>query len=238
VGVSLAAGDGISAVRLERGVHRSLRSAICDALRRDVVEGRLDPGKLLSIKDLQAQFGVGLSAVREALCQLAADGLIIAEDQRGFRVAPISAADLEDLTRSRIAIETFALRDAIANGDTEWEAQLLASYHRMVNAPHPCAERPKQHRSAEYALRHRLFHDLLVAPCTCEWIKRFRGTLHEHSERYRQLASANYDGRDIDGEHRELMEAAIARDTDRAVALMTEHVGVTVRFLAARGMTT
>ena len=226
-----------AAPRIERGAHRSLRSAICDALRHDIVEARLDPGKLLSIKELQTQYGVGLSAVREALCQLAADGLVIAEDQRGFRVAPISAADLEDLSRSRIEIEAFAIRDAIANGDTEWEAQLLASYHRMVNAPHPAASQPKRRRSAEYAQQHRMFHDLLVAPCTCEWMKRFRGTLHEHSERYRQLAAAHWDGRDIDGEHRQLMEAAIARDAERAVALITDHVRMTAHILTDNGLT-
>jgi GntR family carbon starvation induced transcriptional regulator len=227
----------IAASRIQRGTHRSLRSAICDALRGDIIEARLEPGKLLSIKELQAQYGVGLSAVREALCQLAADGLVIAEDQRGFRVAPISAEDLEDLSRSRIEIESFAIRDAIANGDTEWEAQLLASYHRMIKAPHPLAQSPSQGRSSEYALQHRRFHDLLVAPCTCEWMKRFRGTLHEHSERYRRLAAAHFDGRDIDGEHRDLMAAAIARDADRAVALIADHVRMTGLILTNRGFT-
>jgi GntR family carbon starvation induced transcriptional regulator len=217
--------------RLHRGAHRSIRSAVCDALRRDIVGGRLEPGKLMSIKELQAQYSVGLSAVREALCQLAAD-------QRGFRVAPISASDLEDLTRSRIEIETFALRDAIAKGDTEWEAQLLASFHRMVNAPHPCAEDPTRRRSSEYAIQHRAFHDLLVSPCTCGWMKRFRGTLHEHSERYRQLAAAHFDGRDIDGEHRDLVEASISRDVERAVALMALHIRGTVRVLANGGLIT
>jgi GntR family carbon starvation induced transcriptional regulator len=228
---------GSSAPRIERNAHQSLRSAICDVLRRDIVEARLEPGKMLSIKELQAQFGVGLSAVREALCQLAADGLVIAEEWRGFRVAPVSARDLEDLSRSRIEIEAFLLRDAFGNGDTEWEAQLLASYHRMINAPHPGSAHPERQRSGEFAQLHRNFHDLLVAPSSCEWMKRFRGTLHEHSERYRQLAAKRWDGRDIDGEHRDLMDAAIARDAEKAVALMTLHVRITADVLTESGLT-
>jgi DNA-binding transcriptional regulator YhcF (GntR family) len=94
-------------------------AAIYDALRDEILEGRLEPGNLLSIKDVQARFGVSSSAVREALCQLAASGLVLAEEQHGFRVAAVSAADLEDVTRSRAELEMFTIRDAIANGDVE-----------------------------------------------------------------------------------------------------------------------
>lgn len=222
--------------RFDRGVHRSIRSAIGEAPRRDIVDGRLEPGKPLSIKELQEKYRVGLSAIREALCQIEADGLVIAEDQRGFRVAPMSAAHLEDLTRSRVAIETFAVRDAIVNGDITWEAQLRSVYQRMVNAPHPGVGRAPVERTPEYTMLHRTFHDVLVAPCACEWMKRFRGTLHEHSERYRQLASTHHDGRDIDAEHRDLMEAAIARDGERAALLIDAHVRSTSRILHRSGL--
>jgi len=71
--------------RFDRGEHRSLRSAIFGAIRGEIISGSLEPGKLIGIKALQVRFRVGMSAVREALCQLAADGLVIAEDQRGFQ---------------------------------------------------------------------------------------------------------------------------------------------------------
>ena len=215
--------------RLDRTGHPSLRAAIYDALRDEILEGRLEPGNLLSIKDVQARFGVSSSAVREALCQLASGGLVLAEEQRGFRVAAVSAADLEDVTRSRAELEMFTIRDAIANGDVEWESQLLAAFHKLTNLPK---------RSADYAREHKAFHDLLVAPCRSEWMKRFRKTLQEHSDRYRRLATNhNDDGRDIDGEHRALMNAALERDADRAALLISEHVHRTARILARHGLT-
>ena len=215
---------------LDRTGHPSLRAAIHDALRIEILEGRLEPGNLLSIKDLQSRFGVSASVVREALCQLASRGLVLAEEQRGFRVAPVSAFDLEDVTRSRAELEVFTIRDAIANGDVEWESRLLAAFHKLVRLPK---------RSAAYASEHQAFHDLLVEPCRSEWMKRFRKTLQEHSDRYRRLATNhNDDGRDIDGEHRELMNAALDRDADRAALLISEHVQRTARILARHGLTT
>ncbi len=218
------------ASRLDRTGHPSLRSAIRNALRNEILDGQLEPGTLLSIKDLQARFRVSSSAVREALCQLASSGLVHAEEQRGFRVAPVSIADLEDVTNSRAELEVFTIRDAIANGDVEWESQLLAAFHTLIKAPKS---------TTEYARAHKAFHDLLVSPCRSEWMKRFRKTLQDHSDRYRRLATNhNDDGRDIDGEHRALMTAALERDADRAAQLISEHVHRTARVLARHGLTT
>jgi GntR family transcriptional regulator, carbon starvation induced regulator len=216
--------------RVERGSHRSLRAALISAIRREIIEGGLEPGKLLNIKELQERFGVALGSVREALCQLAADGLVIPEDQRGFRVAPISEADLADVTETRATLEVLMIRDAIAHGDTGWEADLLGAFHRLTHRQDPDLEYPELHR---------IFHDQLIAPCRSKWMKRFRATLHEHTERYRQLARRHNDSqRDIDAEHRELMEAALARDADRAAELMYEHVYETARILSRTGLTT
>ena len=219
-----------AALRIERGSHRSLRAALISAITREIIGGALEPGKLLNIKDLQERFGVALGSVREALCQLAADGLVIAEDQRGFRVAPISESDLADVTETRATMEIWMIRDAIANGDTSWEADLLGAFHRLTHRQNPDPEYPELHR---------VFHDQLVAPCRSKWMKRFRATLHEHTERYRQLARKHNDEqRDIDAEHRALMEAALARDADRAAELMSEHVYETARILLRTGLTT
>lgn len=221
--------SALLAGRFDRGDYPSVRAAICEAIREEILQGMLEPGKLLSIKELHDRFGVGLSAIREALCQLAADGLVIAEEQRGVRVAPISARDLDDVTKSRVHVEMITIREAVANGGMEWEAELLAAYHRVT---HVLKADPL------YAQHHKTFHDTLVAPCPSEWMKRFRKTLQEHSERYRRLAASHNDEtRDIDGEHRGLMAAALDRDADRAAALIAEHVLETARILARNGLT-
>ncbi|HYS86404.1 MAG TPA: GntR family transcriptional regulator, partial [Bradyrhizobium sp.] len=99
------------------GGPRTLTSAVLERLRADILSTKLVPGQKLHIAGLAKQFSVSLTAVREALSRLVADGLVQASDQRGFRVSPVSPADLEDVTRTRIDIEGLALRRSIERGD-------------------------------------------------------------------------------------------------------------------------
>lgn len=62
------------------------------------------------------------------------DALVVAQGQRGFRVAPISLADFADITQTRVLLETEALRQAMALGDDAWEAEVLAAFHRLSRA--------------------------------------------------------------------------------------------------------
>jgi DNA-binding GntR family transcriptional regulator len=228
----------LAASRIARGDHRSLRAAIIDAIREDLLSGLLPPGQSISIKELRARFGTGLSAIREALCQLVAEGMVIAEDQRGFRAAPISAADLADLTRTRIEIECFAIRDAIAHGDTEWEVTIVAEYHRLARQPSRDLTDTRR-ISPAYKDQHRRFHDALIAGSTSEWMKRFHATMHHHSERYRELIVSSHPHahvRDILGEHRAIMEAVLARDAERATRLVTSHITDTAAILLELGV--
>ncbi|MBI0436157.1 GntR family transcriptional regulator [Roseomonas sp. KE0001] len=78
---------------------RSLTSAVQARLRAEIVACRFRPGEKLPIAALNTRFKVSYALVREALSRLMADGLVVAEDQRGFRASPISLADLHDLTR-------------------------------------------------------------------------------------------------------------------------------------------
>src|SRR5882762_3128528 len=84
---------------------RTLTSAICERLRKDILSARLPPGQKLNVAHLSKGFGVSLAATREALSRLVADGLVQAADQRGFRVSPVSPADLRDVTQTRVATE-------------------------------------------------------------------------------------------------------------------------------------
>ena len=85
-------------------------------------------GQKLHIAGLAKQFSVSLAAVREALSRLVADGLVQASDQRGFRVSPVSLADLDDVTQTRIDIEGLALRRSIERGDQAWLASVKSAF--------------------------------------------------------------------------------------------------------------
>jgi len=103
---------------------RTLIERSYERLRDDIVEGRLKPGEKLRVEHLKARYQVGAGTLREAITRLVSDALVVAEGQRGFRVAPMALADLEDLTRLRLHIEIDALRQSIRHGDAAWRAQL------------------------------------------------------------------------------------------------------------------
>ena len=113
---------------------RSLTSLAYERLRDDILRGRLAPSERLRIQALSERYQIGATAIREALSRLTTDGLVEAEDQRGFTVASVSREELLDLTQTRIEIEQMALRMAVANGDVEWESHIVSSFHRLSRA--------------------------------------------------------------------------------------------------------
>jgi DNA-binding GntR family transcriptional regulator len=200
-------------------------------LRADLLACRLMPGQKLKIEDLCERLGAGSSAVREALSRLAADGFVVLEPQRGFRVTPLSFAELRDLTEVRCQIESLCLRDAIEHGDIDWETGVIAALHRMSRTPERAPDDPKRYNDA-FAAVHTAFHQALVAACTSPWLLRIRAQLFAQHERYRWLSKplARVE-RDLEAEHSGIANAAIARRTDEAVKRITAHLQLTAEII-------
>jgi DNA-binding GntR family transcriptional regulator len=201
---------------------RSLTAAVYRRLRQDIVTSRLAQNEKLHLARLQERFGVSLSVVREALSRLVADGLVVAEAQRGFRVTPISKKDLIDVTMTRVRIEGMALQMAIEKGDDAWVEAVSACLDTMNNTD-------RYAQTQLWSARHAEFHRLLLAPCDSAWTMRLRDLLFEQSERYRylfvRLATDNTltVERDVDAEHQALLHAVRARDPKAAVAALQVH---------------
>lgn len=209
----------------------SLTQDAYERLRADLLACRLQPGARLKIGELCQTLSVSLSAVREALSRLTSEGLVVAEPQRGFRVAPISAEELRDLTQVRAQIEGMCLDRAIAVGDVGWESRLVAAFHRLSRTPEREPEDPQRMNEA-WSAAHAAYHEALVGACDSPWLLRLRGMLYAQSERYRRLSVPLAEvARDLNREHQEIMEAALARDAGRAKALMTRHLELTTRVL-------
>lgn len=209
----------------------SLTTAVLDQLRADILAGVLAPGEKLRLEHLTTRYGSGRTPLREACSRLAAEGLVLASEQRGFRVAPISREDLNDLTLTRQRIETLALRDAIAHGDALWEARVSAALARVSATP-----RHRRGVSSEaWQEHHRELHAALLSACASPWLLRFHALLYDQSERYRRLSEVVGGAtRDVECEHAELVRAALERDAERACALLTEHLAKT-KDLVLRG---
>jgi DNA-binding GntR family transcriptional regulator len=209
----------------------SLTQDVYERLRADLLACRLRPGVRLKIGELCKALQVSLSAVREALSRLTSEGLVIAEPQRGFRAAPISAEELRDLTAVRAQIEGLCLDRAIAAGDVAWEAQLVAAFHRLSRTPEREPD-DAQRMSEAWSTAHAAYHEALVGACDSPWLLRLRGLLYAQSERYRRLSVPLAEiERDLNREHQAIMTAALDRDAPRARALMADHLELTTRVL-------
>ena len=209
----------------------SLTAAVLDQLRDDILSCRLLPGDRLNIAELAQSTSVSPGAIREALSRLTSEGLVIAEPQKGFGVAPISPADLVDLTRVRCQIEAQCLRRAIEVGDIKWETTVVASHHLLSRTQLYAAEN-KKIVSEDWSRAHQAFHEALVGGCDSPWLLRLRGILYVHTERYRRLSGPlARKEREIDREHGEIVEAVLARDADRACKLLVRHIETTTRIL-------
>lgn len=212
--------------------HRTLASAIFAQLRGDILSCRIEPGKKLNVSAISKRFDVSLAGVREALSRLVASGLVVAEDQRGFRASPLSLPDLMDLTNTRIEVECLTLRRSIAAGDEAWRDRVTVAWHLLRSIPRTPADDPGRHNDA-WRIMHGRFHEALVSACGLQWLLRFRATLYEQSERYRQMAVAiKPSGRDIGAEHRSIVEAALAGDADTACAELSKHIALTATAIA------
>jgi DNA-binding GntR family transcriptional regulator len=195
---------------------------VYERLRAELLSGRHPPDARLKIGELGAAFAVSIGAVREALSRLTSEGLVVATPQRGFRVAPVSVEDLRDLTDIRTGIESQCLRRAVARGDAAWEQQVRSAHARLAAAP----LRGRGGRfSRAWTAAHADFHRALASACGSPWLIKLREMLAVQNERYLELALVADRGlRDAAGEHRALMDAALARDADGLAALIAAHL--------------
>ncbi len=204
---------------------------VYEQLRADVLSSRLAPGQRLKIAALSAEHDVSPGAVREALSRLTSEGLVIAEPQRGFRVAPISAFELKDLTTVRVEIESLCLRRSIEHGDADWEARLKEVFRRLSETPERVPE-DSPLLDPKWAKLHHEYHETLVSACDSPWLLRLREMLYAQSERYRRLSWRLSDfNRDLNSEHRQILDAALSRNAELAVSLLSSHLLVTTQIL-------
>src|SRR3954447_13349993 len=102
-----------------------------NAIRRDIIFGRLAPGQKLKLDTLRKSYGASVSTLREILNRLSSEGFVVAEGQRGFEVEPVSANGFREVAAMRLLLECHALQTAIEQGDLEWEGRIVAAHHKL-----------------------------------------------------------------------------------------------------------
>ena len=217
------------------GIERAATQAdqAYEALLAEILDCRLAPGAKITISDVAARLQLSPGAVREALSRLSAEKWTVAAAQKGYSVAPVSIADLKDLTRTRIAIEQMCLHSAIAHGDVEWETSIVAAYHRLHRIPLIVAETASRLNN-DWVWAHTTFHRALASGCDSPWLLNLRSILYAQSERYRHLSFAlGRENRDVDAEHKAILDACLARDAELACRLIDDHLKRTTDILVS-----
>jgi GntR family transcriptional regulator, carbon starvation induced regulator len=200
----------------------TLGGQVYEQVRAAILSGRLKPGQRLKVAELSAEHGVSLNVVREALNRLTGEQLVRAEPQIGFAVTDLSLADLDDLVRVRVAVESLALRWSIEGGDMAWESQVVAAHYRLANTPMMAGDNPAL-VSYDWIRAHSEFHAVLLSACASPRMRDITRALSDAAEIYRRW-SLPLTPRDLPGEHAEIMQATLAREPDRAVAALIAHI--------------
>jgi DNA-binding GntR family transcriptional regulator len=201
-------------------------------LRQAILRGEALPGDRLKIDLLQKEHAISSSPLREALNRLTAEGLVVAEGNRGFRVAPVSPDDLQDIVGLRVVLEREALAASIAEGGDDWEARIVAAFYRLEREEKRIYEEQVP-LNEEWSQRHRDFHMALLSGGRSQRLINMCASLFDQAERYRRLSAAyRKQPRNKSSEHKRLMEAVLSRDLALASERLREHVQKTAQNIA------
>lgn len=214
-------------------VATTLNASALSQLRADILTCRLMPNERLRVETLRVRYDMGSSPIREALMRLEAEGLVELEQNKGFKVSEVSRDNLVDLMRTRIEIESIALRWSLEKGGVEWEASLLSSFHRLSRQSKFDPSTPGT-ISAPWSREHADFHSALVAASGSPTLLAIRARLFEQAERYVALSIMSSGPlRDDVSEHKQLMRTALSRDVDKTIELNRIHINRTMDKVAA-----
>lgn len=203
-----------------------------DRLRRDIISGAFAPGTRLKIQELQSGYGFSNSPLREALNLLTQEGLVEADDRRGFRTSDMSVEDFSDITRLRLMLDVDGLVRSIKDGDDEWESEIVSAFYRLEKVEGRLGTGPVA-LNDEWAELHKTFHMALISRCGSPRTMQLCSSLFDQADRYRRVsARARRNSRPKNEEHQLIMEAALQRDAKRAADLLHGHISQTMRNVA------
>lgn len=220
---------------MEHLPRQNLAISAYQQLKQDIIRGIHAPGEKLLMTRLKERYGLGVGPMREALSQLVAERLVVAISQRGYRVAPMSLAELADIYDARAQLEGLMLGLAMERGDDNWEAEILATAHTLSRIVEVSST---EEQLDLWDARHKAYHTAMVAGCRSPHLMQVRDALFDQVERYRHLwlretvfSSAALQAKRE--QHAALTEAVVSRDRQKAQQMMREHLMTPVPIITA-----
>ena len=200
---------------------QSLRQQVAHALRAALVAGEMRPGVLYSAPSLAEKFGVSATPVREAMLDLAAEGLVEAVRNKGFRVTELTDRDLDEITQIRMLVEVPTVGEVARMCDEE----MVPKVEALREAAREIETLAIKRDLIRYVEVDRKFHLALLALAGNRHIVDVIGNLRARSRLYglQQLADRGQLGASA-REHEQLVDLVLARDVDAATKLMAQHI--------------
>jgi len=201
-------------------------------IRGDIVLGRLPPGQKLRLDGLKESYGVSVSTLREILCRLTSEGLVLAEGRRGFEVAPVSVDNLKELAALRLLLESHAMEASFTRADMEWEGRVVAAHHKLAATERLMAANigePEQWKRYDSE-----FHRELISNCGSRALMETHASVFDRYFRY-QMIVLNYRGEEPARQHQALLECALAHDIAQAKSVLLDHINGCVAHALAAG---
>ncbi len=195
-------------------------------LKEQLVAGKYIQGSRLRADRLRHNFNCSASALREVFLRLAAEGFLEAIPQRGFRVPRTSPMTRNDLVMMRIMLEQQGVTLSIANGDVDWEAAIVSSHHKLARIEDTLNNAQKRaHLLSEWNAAELDFHQALISACGSPLLIQTHENICNRFRMHLLSDDTLYGFRDINiNEHREIMEAALARDSEICCQRLATHI--------------
>ena len=202
-------------------------------IRTDIIFGKLLPAEKLKLDRLREDYGASVGTLRELLNRLATEGLVVAEGQRGFEVAPVSAENLREIAALRLLLEAHALTQSFAAGDMDWEGRVVSAYHKLsaIEKKLVAGDRADPETWKRYDWE---FHHALISACGSNALLETHAPVYDKYLRYQMIAGI-FRGEIAAHEHKKLLECALSRDSKTARDVLVVHIEACVDFTLAHG---
>ncbi|WP_419722809.1 GntR family transcriptional regulator [Sphingomonas sanguinis] len=200
---------------------QTLADRIFTIVRERIIAGAIPADRAIRQDALAAELGVSKIPLREAMARLEQEGLLEGVANRGYMIAPLSAAQAEDIYGLRLKLEPEAAARAAVAADEQDRAKLIAAFDALDQAA--------SSDLARVAICNRQFHMAMVRPLRRPLTIQLIRQLAILAERY-VVAHLQPAGRDARAhlEHREQLDAFLARDATRLQALLESHIRSTL----------
>jgi DNA-binding GntR family transcriptional regulator len=196
--------------------YRTTQDMVVDGLRQGILSGAFESGQPLRQEQIAEDFGVSKSPVREALRQLAGEGLVTFSPHRGAVVSEISYEEAREITEIRISLESLALRLAVPN-ITEEDLEQVEEVFRLADS---------EEDISRYANLCWQFHEILCGFAGRPRLQNMIESLHATYDLYVRVSSREVmrNKARSQRQHREILDACRSKDADAAVKALEDNI--------------